>query len=996
MSPLALRLHVALVWVSISLPAVQAAPVLARVAPDVVPYGHDATLTLNVTDLPADAQIAVAPGGSYVSASGVQDGAHALARIGDIVWSAERSGIVSYSADGQGRLLRRGSIAMAEAPVALAFGGGMSMLAATGAGLHTVDITDPDRPKLTSLIELRDAVQALALDGQRACVAAGTQLLVVEIAAAPRIIARHDLTESVLAVAIDAARCFVATAAALKVYEFADNGKVRPAGEFRPTEAIRDMAIAQGRIYLAEGDTGVTVLDYASDALRWRGSYNKLGTVVAVRTEGEHVLAQDDQGVLTLLDCSRAETPALVAGYRLPAAGPVAFAAGTAVAADATTLWQVDFSAAAAPALSTIGVNLGGSRRAFLDGGILYVADWFSGLHLYDVHKPDAPRLIASLHTPGSPKGVLVYRHMAYVADDDHGLQVVDVGDPRRPRLVASLPLEGLAYTMKRVGDRLYLAAHRGGFHIIDIRNPARPQRVGGYDTPGKSWAIEVVGNYAFVADDSAGLLVFDVRNAAHPKEVARFAPGGQAEDVVIREGLAYVAFFDQGLYALDVRDPQRPRQIGHLLTPGNARGIVLNETLAYIADWFAGVQVVDISEPHRMRVLDHYDTSGAAWGLALRGEQLFVLDWWGGVKVLHVGRDHPRLMGRYHGRGRINDIVVHERFAYTASGSGGVQVYDATNALNPVWATGVDVNGTAQALAVDGQRLFVATGDAGLTVIAIDNPFQAHSLADVSLGIRGEVIAAGNDRAYVAERGGALAVVAVDGAAPPRKLALLPLDVRDLAVNRGLLYVATPRTVEAWDFTLPSTPQRRARTLLNDTPRLVRAAGDRVFVYVQGRVLVLDLDLRELTSLSCGNDISAMYVDGARLYLSSPQGLQVWDLNSAQRLATYPTTDRIGAIALHDGAALLGGEALISSGRLLPDIAFTRRGAAVVATIPETMPQGVYDVVFTLADGTQVVRRNAFKVGFPQRKSKFTMEDLQNILKQKNFPGKAPMQKED
>ncbi len=91
------------------------------------------------------------------------------------------------------------------------------------------------------------------------------------------------------------------------------------------------------------------------------------------------------------------------------------------------------------------GVNLGGSRKVFVKNNIAYVADWFSGLHLYDIADPHLPKLISSFHTPGSPKGILVSGNYAFVGDDDYGLQIIDVKDPQNPRLVSSRLMRGLA-----------------------------------------------------------------------------------------------------------------------------------------------------------------------------------------------------------------------------------------------------------------------------------------------------------------------------------------------------------------------------------------------------------------------------------------------------------------------------------------------------------------------------------------------------------------------
>ncbi|MDP2682632.1 MAG: hypothetical protein Q8P28_07490 [Deltaproteobacteria bacterium] len=57
-----------------------------------------------------------------------------------------------------------------------------------------------------------------------------------------------------------------------------------------------------------------------------------------------------------------------------------------------------------------IGDNTKGgyARKLFLKDNYLYLADWYSGMHIYDVTLPYKPVHISNIHTPGSPKGVYV------------------------------------------------------------------------------------------------------------------------------------------------------------------------------------------------------------------------------------------------------------------------------------------------------------------------------------------------------------------------------------------------------------------------------------------------------------------------------------------------------------------------------------------------------------------------------------------------------------
>jgi len=57
--------------------------------------------------------------------------------------------------------------------------------------------------------------------------------------------------------------------------------------------------------------------------------------------------------------------------------------------------------------------------------------------------------------------------------------------------------------------------------------------------------------------------------------------------------------------------------------------------------------------------------------------------------------------------------IAAQGKFAYAAIDTGGVQVFDITNPLNPTWMTSVEIDGITTGLLLDGAIIHVAVGSA-------------------------------------------------------------------------------------------------------------------------------------------------------------------------------------------------------------------------------------------------------------------------------------------
>ncbi|WP_455366246.1 LVIVD repeat-containing protein, partial [Kaarinaea lacus] len=459
----------------------------------------------------------------------------------------------------------------------------------------------------------------------------------------------------------------------------------------------KSLQVNKGIAYVADGKTGLIVFDaHDPQQLQWLGSHNKFDAINDVYVSGDRAFVLDHDMRVATLNISNRRLPITGSFYK-PAHLITCFVAqeDEVYLATKDSIEQISFPGSTHSQISNEGINQGGSRRAYIDNNIAYVADWFSGLHLYDISDPANIHHIANYHTPGSSKGVVVDNGYAFVGDDDHGLQIIDVRNPQQPVKVSEIMTTGLAYTLKKRGNLIYLADHRGGFHIIDVSNVKNPRLLSSYDTPGKSWAIDVVADIAYVADDTSGLLIFDVSNARQPKQIGQFDPHGAAEDVLVKDQLAYVSFFDKGLYVLDISKPAQPEVVSQLPIPGNARSIDIVENYAYIAGWESGLNIVDISDPAAPRLAGHYDTKGSAWGADVSNGYAYIWDWWGGVLAVNVENPHqPQLAGKYHARGNIVNLRQKSNYIYTANGSGGVQVFDINNPLNPIWATGIDFPG--------------------------------------------------------------------------------------------------------------------------------------------------------------------------------------------------------------------------------------------------------------------------------------------------------------
>lgn len=989
--------------------AAGAAPRIENIVPDTLYYGKGGAVTVTVRDAKPGSQLTVDPGGPTLEASTNLPGmAHDMAVSGGVaVVAAGTAGVLVVDLT---KMKITADYHDGGNYTQVAIRGHQALASAKNGRLIQIDIRDHERPRLLYSLDVGGTISAMSWSGARAYLLIGNeglQVVKVSATAKPQALARRHLDNPAASLASDGDHVFLAEGEHGLVIVDGDSGA--RIGHYRTTGPALDVALQKGLAFVAQGKSGLLVLDVRNVRTPiWIGSHGKLGEVGQVTVQYNRALLSNQQGQLAVMDISRPELPTTWAIYPLHSAvHAMALHGQESLVAVGQHLQKINFSTEA-PQISNEGldvgrgVNFGGERRAYIDGNIAYVADWFSGIHLYDISHPDHLTLFSSFHTPGSSKGITVHNGMAYVADDDHGLEIVDVHNPLQPKLIANLPTPGLAYIPKLVGHTLYLAGHRGGVQIIDVHDVTKPRLITTVETPGMAWGIAVDGTTAYVADDQGGLLLIDVSDVQHARLLGQFNPGGRAEDVSVRNGIAYVSFFDKGLYIVDVHDPAAPKRLAHLTTPGNARGIALQKNYLYLADWLAGVEVVDIHDPSRPRLVGSYDTPGAAWGVNVQGDHVYVSDWWGGFLALNVKDPaHPVLAGRYHERGRVQQIAARDTFLFAANGSGGLQIFDNRNPLNPTWVTGVDTNRPVERIMLHQDTTFLAEDDGTVDLVNIKNPFEAYDIGALKLPAAASTMTAKGNIAYFAVP--RLGIVIADVSTPrwPKEIARYITPVADMELHGDTLYVLTPDSVvKRLDISTPEHPVLRSQDVLSGDSSMLRMLGDAMFLYQPQRGLLVlrntGTGLAPLASYPFKGTISDMTAADGMLYATvKNEGVYVFRLNDKRlRLqGRYPLVSLATRITVHKGTVYLAGERAITALAPLTGLRTEQKAADQISvSFPPYTPLGSYNLNLSDATGDSSTRTNAVRVTMPRfSRPKITPQEFQRLLQQQRAKNKRP-----
>jgi len=542
----------------------------------------------------------------------------------------------------------------------VAVNGTLAYVAAGGAGLRVVDISNPALPTEVGAWDSRGYAQGVAVAGTVAYLADGPfglRLVDVSKPSQPVEVGSAYSMNYAFKVAVQGHHaCIAAAGAGLLIADVTDPRHPVEVGSLATTGYAYGVAVAGNVAYVADGWEGVktvTVADPAHPLLL--GALKTPGWAFGVTVLGTTAYVADAFGGLRVLDVTDPAHPLEAARAAMPG---------------------------------------GHTRSVALAGNIAYVADRNWGVRAVSLTGgPDLPQ-VGSYHPLGYADGVAVVGRYAYVAAGDSGLRVVDVSDPLRPRQVGAVDFPAYAKEVAVSGNYAYLETGRpvpgaevkreGAFEVVDVSDPANPVSVAFYLPAGN--ALDVAGGIAYMSTED-GLRVVSVSDPYHPVQLA-FLYLNEPERgpnptvaVAVSGTMAYVASQTAGVRIVDVSDPRNPFKVGAYCTgPHSSQDVAVAGDRAYVADGPGGLRVVDVSDPAHPIEMGSLGTPGGAYGVAVAGNLAYVANGPKGLVVADVSDPYrPTLAGAVKVPGFARQVAVADERAYLADGASGLVIVERT-----------------------------------------------------------------------------------------------------------------------------------------------------------------------------------------------------------------------------------------------------------------------------------------------------------------------------
>ncbi|MBL7114415.1 MAG: hypothetical protein ISS35_01505 [Kiritimatiellae bacterium] len=350
-------------------------------------------------------------------------------------------------------------------------------------------------------------------------------------------------------------------------------------------------------------------------------------------------------------------------------------------------------------------------------------------LSILDVSQPDTPHVLDRLRLVGSIESLSMDGGRAFAACGRRGVHILTLASPGGPAVVGTIPSAAHSYAAFAADDRIFLADGSAGLRLINITNPSTPMQEGTFATEGPARDIIVQGNVAYVLDYHLGLLILDVSDPTSPVKLSSVESLPFARDIHL-SGTTILLVDEKGQLALiNVSDLNAPSIIGTTNLAGPAHEICAKGNVAFAALGATGVQPINIATPSSPAPLAPITLSGHATALTISEFTAYVAAGFGGLRVVDISTPVLTEISAIQQGSRASQIVTQGDIAFVAAGEAGLNIYNLTNAEQPVRIGGCPTAGNARDLALMGNILYIADDLYGLSAVNVTTPAAPSAL---------------------------------------------------------------------------------------------------------------------------------------------------------------------------------------------------------------------------------------------------------------------------
>ena len=559
---------------------------------------------------------------------------------------------------------------------------------------------------------IRGPANDVAVSGNRAYVAAGgAGLMILDLTDPqnPTRIGGYDTPGDALAVAVSNSVVYVADGAAgLRVIDATDPANPVSTAAYPTEDLAIDVALNGSIACLAAGEAGFIIFDATDIRHPFRSGSASAENAGALAMAGDYLYVGDEKR-FRVFDISNPVGAKIALGTRELAGTISGIALEGNFAYAASGSWgitRIDISDRRQPKPDSF-AGAGIAVDIAVHDQIVYTASDASGLIITDFSDPLAPQRVGGSSSIGLSEGVALFGKHALMANGPWGLAILDLSNFENPEKISTFDTDGSPEHVAIAGRLTVLCDGFSGVQIIDTSNPASPQRLTRLETKGRSRSAAVERNHLFVST-SAGVEVFDIADPVNARPVGFYsAPGADLRSISVQGNWVFAG--GTHLQVINAQNPVNPLLDSALSV--NCDEMVLSGDRLFILNRteFLIYNVVSPEAPVRLsRFLAATLGIGGFSGVSVKGDFAYIV---GTEGLFSIDVSNPNMPVR---RGGVAGVFFHiatdGQRAFVTDGSS-LKLFDLTNPESPSEiASHNDPNRFYTRVAASGNRAFVLT----------------------------------------------------------------------------------------------------------------------------------------------------------------------------------------------------------------------------------------------------------------------------------------------
>jgi hypothetical protein len=524
------------------------------------------------------------------------------------------------------------------------------------------------------------------------------------------------------------------TRSVLEVWDAAAPASPVRVGLLRLDSVIRDIAVANGVVYLASESSGLLVVDATDPSAPWLRSSG--GAAQRLAVGGSYLYVSDSTEGLRVYDIATPVSPDLVSALpcgdtpyrRVAIQGDYAYAI---VEPDAFAV--IDVSDPRDPKEVARLTDLQGAigDELVAGGDRAYIVGYYP--RVIDISVPTNPRYVGWFGTSDQLQAAALVGSRLYAVAGE-GLCTIDIsGGMPAEWTIERTDTPGHAVHLAASGSHVYLADYEGGLRVFDIAS-GTPTEIWGRGAPAFGHTMDVSGRLAAIAHwHGYGTQFYDVSDPAMPSYLGGGSDGDFGACVKLHGETAF--FTDVGASpaygAYDARNAAAPELLWD--EGGEAAAIAADDRYAYVGV-YPGLRIWDIGHAAAPVARGSCAIPYAPYDIELSGDHAYVTGLAGTLVVVDTSdRAHPHVLAEAGGPPSTCAVAISGRYAYVSAWDS-LHVFDISHPAAPVEVSVLTPeSGTVEALAVLGSYVYVADPHFGLRVIGVSdarNPVEAGAVA--------------------------------------------------------------------------------------------------------------------------------------------------------------------------------------------------------------------------------------------------------------------------